>query len=369
MSSTTIPIDDTYYKSLLLQMETADAKFTPTKFWKVALEKISDELLNGGVEKFRCNKNVNSFFEPLFQLEGLSYYGKETVDSVGKIINGGDGDSTVYLHTIPGHTTKGPALMKQLVSGYHLALSQYCAFKAGDIQSKRPHLQYASDSGIGGAINQHQFDGKSYSRTMLNYMTGLVFLKQNIKDTSMIQNVLEIGGGFGSMGEILLSDAEVNYNYVNVDIPPTLYAASWYLKKLYREKYLNCLAFKPGDSISFDKMDGNACVAPTWQLPDITGRVDLFINFHSFQEMEPDVVVGYIEHIQRLKAKYVLTRNIREGKNPKRVVKPIKSEDYDQFFVEHDYIFIASNVIPFGFKTCDGFHSELRLYRHKSAPE
>ena len=358
MSSTTIAIDDTYYKSLLLQMETADAKFTPTKFWKVALEKMSDELLNGGVEKFRCNKNVNSFFEPLFQLEGLSYYGEETVDSVAKIING-----------CGGHSTKAPALIKQLIGGYHLALSQYCAFKAGDIQSKRPHLQYASDSGIGGAINQYEFDGKSYSRTMLNYMTGFVFLKQTIKDTTTIQNVLEIGGGFGSVGEILLSDAEVNYNYVNVDIPPTLYAASWYLEKLYGEKYLNCLAFKPGNPISFDKMHGNACVAPTWQLPDVTGRVDLFINYHSFQEMEPDVVVGYIEHIQRLEAKYVLTRNIREGKNPKRVVKPIKSEDYDQFFVEHDYIFIASNVIPFGFKTCDGFHSELRLYRHKSAPE
>ena len=50
MSSTTIAIDDTYYKSLLLQMETADAKFTPTKFWKVALEKMSDELLNGDAE-------------------------------------------------------------------------------------------------------------------------------------------------------------------------------------------------------------------------------------------------------------------------------------------------------------------------------
>ena len=118
-----IAIDDTYYKSLLLQMETADAKFTPTKFWKVALEKMSDELLNGGVEKFRCNKNVNSFFEPLFQLEGLSYYGEETVDSVAKIING-----------CGGHSTKAPALIKQLNGGYHLALSQYCAFKAGDIQ-------------------------------------------------------------------------------------------------------------------------------------------------------------------------------------------------------------------------------------------
>jgi putative sugar O-methyltransferase len=364
MASASTQIDDAYYTALLKQMETADPKFTPTKFWKVALHKISDQLLDGGIENFRCNENVNAFFEPLFQIEGLSFYGKETVDAVVKILRGSDGARTAH-----GHGTKGPALMKQLVGGYHLALSQYCAFKAGDIESKRPHLQHASDSGIGGALNQYDFEGKSYSRTMLNYINGFVFLKRAIKDTSMIQNVLEIGGGFGSVGEILLSDTGVNYNYVNVDIPPTLYAASWYLKSLYQEKYLNCLTFKPGDPISFDDMDGNACVVPSWRLPDITGRVDLFINFHSFQEMEPDVVVGYIEHIQRLKVKYVLSRNIREGKNPKRVVNPIKSEDYDQFFSEHDYALVASNVTPYGFKTCDGFHSELRLYRHVSVSE
>jgi hypothetical protein len=108
------------------------------------------------VEKFRCKNIVNPYFEPLFQFEGLSYYGEETVASVAKINGCG------------GHSTKAPALNKQLNGGYHLALSQYCAFKAGDIQSKRPHLQYASDSGIGGSINQYEFDGKSYSRTMLN---------------------------------------------------------------------------------------------------------------------------------------------------------------------------------------------------------
>ncbi|MBT3967466.1 MAG: putative sugar O-methyltransferase, partial [Gammaproteobacteria bacterium] len=40
---------------------------------------------------------------------------------------------------------------------------------------------------------------------------------------------------------------------------------------------------------------------------------------------------------------------------------PTLSGDYDRFLP--NYRLIATNVNPFGFRTLDGFHSELRLYR------
>ena len=38
-------------------------------------------------------------------------------------------------------------------------------------------------------LNQFEFDGKKYSRSMLNYLNGLVCLKQTI-DTDQIKNIL-----------------------------------------------------------------------------------------------------------------------------------------------------------------------------------
>ncbi len=52
----------------------------------------------------------------------------------------------------------------------------------------------------------------------------------------------------------------------------------------------------------------------SWQLPRVVGTVDLFVNFISFQEMEPAVVANYAEQVSRLGARYLLLRNSPVGK-------------------------------------------------------
>jgi hypothetical protein len=61
--------------------------------------------------------------------------------------------------------------------------------------------------------------------------------------------------------------------------------------------------------------------------------LNLFVNFISFQEMEPHIVKNYLGHVSRLKAKWILLRNMREGKQIRKnglvgVDTPILSEDY-----------------------------------------
>jgi len=82
--------------------------------------------------------------------------------------------------------------------------------------------------------------------------------------------------------------------------------------------------------------------------------------------MEPHVVKNYLYHVDRLHCRFILLRNMREGKQQKTektfgVEIPTLSGDYDRFLP--NYRLIATNVNPFGFRTLDGFHSELRLYR------
>ena len=86
--------------------------------------------------------------------------------------------------------------------------------------------------------------------------------------------------------------------------------------------------------------------------------------------MEPDVIKNYVSKIIKLSPKFILLRNLREGKQKKNkkkvgVTKQTKKLDYIRFFSKN-YILIASNVIPFGFKTYDNFSSELLLFKRKN---
>ena len=51
---------------------------------------------------------------------------------------------------------------------------------------------------------------------------------------------------------------------------------------------------------------------PNWAIEKLYGKIDLFVNFISFQEMEPEIVKNYALHIQRLNPDFLLLRNLRK---------------------------------------------------------
>ena len=97
--------------------------------------------------------------------------------------------------------------------------------------------------------------------------------------------------------------------------------------------------------------------------------MDLFVNFISFQEMEPHIVKNYLDQVTRLNAKWILLRNMREGKQVRKdkhsvgVETPMRSDDYKAILSEYELV--DRNVVPFGYRTVDNFHSELLILKHK----
>ena len=84
--------------------------------------------------------------------------------------------------------------------------------------------------------------------------------------------------------------------------------------------------------------------------------------------MEPEIVKNYVKKIEKLQPKYVLLRNLKEGKQIHKegqlgVKTPILSEDYIKFF--ESYVLLERNIIPFGYITPDNFHSELLILKKK----
>ena len=107
---------------------------------------------------------------------------------------------------------------------------------------------------------------------------------------------------------------------------------------------------------------------PNWRVEDLRGEIDLFVNYISFQEMEPHIVRNYAKEVMRLNPKFILLRNLREGKQKRNgknvgVEQPIVKKDYLSFF--GDYELLYSDIDTFGYKTVDNFHSELLLLKKK----
>lgn len=345
---------DTLLKAMLNDMEHQPEVFQPTPFWDAGSKEILTGLKREGFENFRRLKSARRFFVPSYGPPGNLL----TAAQVEEL------EATLLGHAPKG--SKAHATLMQFLNGDAWALADYRVYLAGDRPEIEPNLASVSESTTGNPPDGHFFEGRRYSRSLLNYLHGLVFLKQQLGNAN-IRRVLEIGGGYGTLGEILFQ-ASGAYSYIDVDIPPTSAIASYYLSQLPGLNLLDYTQTRNLPSIVMPKAGQQMVLCP-WQLPALVGEVDLLWNYISFQEMEPDVVKFYLQQGNRLNARYVLLRNLREGKQKRTtansigVNQPILGSDYDSFLP--DYTLLATNVFPYGFKTVDGFHSELRLYARR----
>ena len=345
---------------MVSDMERAPAHYQPTYFWQQGIGSIVSELCEHGVENFRRMDSAMGFFVPTYSFPGWTS-APERYEPV-----------LAALRALKPDDPRLEMLLKKFLAGEAQAYADYRVFQAA--RDDNPlYLDRVSESEIGRPIERFRFGDAWFSRSMLNYLLGLCFLKSRV-ETKDIHTVMEIGGGYGTLGEILLGDDRNDVFYMDVDIPPVAFMATWYLKE----------RFGAGCVAGYDELRGldvlelavlrkkyRAVVICPWLLANVKGQLDLFANFMSFQEMEPDVVRNYLAEVERLESRYILLRNLREGKNTATdknsigVREPIRDADYDKFLPF--YRLLDTNTEPFGFKTVDGFHSELRLYARDPA--
>lgn len=332
--------------------------YRATSFWEEGSKEIIEDLEENTVENFRNLKTSRSFFVPTYSF--IKYLDeKESYDIL---------KNAIQSITIDFKMSKK---LENLLNGYSHAFSDYRVLKATNKDIK-PFTDKVSESSIGKPLEQFEFDARKFSRSFLNYLLGLNFLKSHV-DTTNIKTVMEIGGGFGTLGEILLGDERNEIFYINLDIPPVAFVSTYYLQNVFiNKKIADYSNLKNKEVLHIEKLkkEFDAINTCSWQIEKIEGKIDLFVNFISFQEMEPEVVNNYCTHIRRLNPEFILLRNIKEGKKKKDdntlygVEKPILADDYDAFFPEYDLVAVDSTI--FGFITEDNFHSQLRLYKIKN---
>ncbi len=337
-------------------MKQQAAHYQPGVFWDAASQAIVDELSEHGVEQFRRLPKALGFFVPTYGSPANSFSSAMTQQLVG------------FHAGCEGSTAKQALMLRHLLGGEAHALADYRVLLAADDATTLPRLDCFSESQVGQPVEHFEFEGRRFSRSSLNYLLGLAFLKRHLKG-EVPRVVMEIGGGFGTLGEILASAGIPDFRYIDLDIPPTSFVAQHYLSgAVGADRVATYAETRDLEAIEIEGLKSLSTLC-CWQVEKLRGKVDLFVNFISFQEMEPAIVRNYLQHVDRLRARHVLLRNLREGKPVKSdrvaygVETPILGGDYDQF-LEH-YELVATNVHPFGYRTVDGFHSELRLYRRR----
>lgn len=338
------------------ELQAQDALYRPTAFWDEASAAIERELLAHGVERFRQLPSALGFFVPTYGTPGNSISADQSAGL------------KLWLAQNAPQAGKARLAMEQFLAGEAAALADYRVLLAADDPQRRPWLHRFSESGFGQPPEQFEFDGRRFSRSALNYLLGLALLKKHLGGEPL-RTVLEVGGGFGTLGEILAGAGLENWRYADIDIPPTSFVAERYLRAvLGEERVAGHAQTRELREIALDALPP-ASVLCSWQIEKLQGSVDLFVNFISFQEMEPPVVANYLKHVARLGTRWVLLRNMREGKQLRRgpgtvgVETPIRSDDYLDFLP--GYELVERNVLPFGFRTVDGFHSELLLLKRR----
>lgn len=329
--------------------------YVPSHFWHEASLEIINEINEFGINKFRSLYSALDFFVPTYGYPGGGF-NNDQVKEINKLFD------NKWPNSI-----KPRLAIENLMSGYLSALSDYRVYKGADDINILPHLHYFTESQYGEPIEQFHFDGRKFSRSALNYLLGVTMLKKHLNG-DVPSKILEIGGGFGTLGEILASSNIPGYQYFDIDIPPTSFVAQSYLIENFGEK--NVLTYAKTKDLDQIKIQDapKFSVLCSWQIEKLVGKIDLFVNFISFQEMEPHIVKNYISNINRLEPRWILLRNMREGKNITNgkdvgVVTPILGDDYLAMLQNYDLV--ERNVIPFGFQTVDGFNSEIILMRSK----
>lgn len=309
---------------MLSDMETADPLYRPTNFWESGLGSIVHDLRSRGFDHFREHESARYFYVPMYASE--TWRRRERLFSL-------------LLSSMSVLSKKKAARVRDLLAGQWKANEEYRLFRAANPIDGMP--LDVSESSIGGG-ERFEFDGELYSKSFLNYLRGLTFLKK-LTNTDHISTIMEIGGGYGTLGEILLKSRADGF-YVDIDIPPVAAVASYYLKEVFGEDAV--LGYEKSRDMQAIDLDAlrksyRAVVLCPWQLPRVKGSVDLFANFISFQEMEPHVVANYASLVQPLVEQAVLLRNSVRGKKVATrpgevgVLEPITTDDliraFDQF--------------------------------------
>ena len=309
------------------EVERCDPIYRPTVFWVPGIRTLLDESTALGLETFKSWPSARIWFYP-------TYGGGFTPRSIKPLIEAAS----------RANPEASESWVRAALNGDFQARRDIDAARLAWDQARWPFdIDGLGESKAGAPPHLHRFDASKdvgWTRPYLNYLLCLAGLSRHVAEPP--RRFLELGGGFGVLGEIVLSrDPEASY--VDLDLPPLLTVASYYLDTLFGERVTTYESLPAEGALD---VPGSACL-PNWRIGDLAGGFDVFVNSYSFQEMEPHVVARYAADVASLGAPWIVSLNSKAGK-PQRaedveigVETPVTSRAIAELFGAQSYRVVA----------------------------
>jgi putative sugar O-methyltransferase len=316
----------------LAEIDDVDPLYRPTNFWQPGLQQLLGDLDALGLARFKAWPSATYWFYPTYG-SGL------TAESVDELV--------ARAIELQPATRVHEARMREGLNGAAEARRDLEVARLMWDKKRWPfRLMAYAESEIGEPPQHFPLvdDDRRWSKPYLNYLLCLAALSRHVD--SPPQSVLELGGGFGTLGEILLRRS-ATVRYVDLDIPPLLTVASYYLRNLVGDR-----VDVYDDGWSGPLAPDRSAVLPSWRIDDVQGPFDLFVNCFSFQEMEPHVVENYVAKVAEKDVEWVVSLNSRMGK-PKAsdggigVVEQVTSAQIVRMFGAHGYELVERHRGPY----------------------
>ena len=338
-------------KTWLSAAENQDHLYQATVFWKKGIEEILYDFETLSIENFRNWPSSHKYFVPTYNHFWNVFKNQEETKLIEFI------DSFQF-------NSKQKNTLKNLYSGFTEAESDFRVLKSAISNTENDFLLNFSETDLGNPKEQFSFEGKKFSRSSLNYLMGMACLGKFV-ELQKIHSIIEVGGGFGSLGEIIEKTWPSECKYLNFDIPPICNISDYYLR-IIAKSFKGINEISKYDIFSFNDLQ-KINVAPNWKIANFCDDLDLFVNFISFQEMELEVIENYFNYIQKMRPSYILLRHIREGKqklsktNKIGVKEPTTPIIYQRLLKNYEQLY--SCALPFGRVTHDNFHSDILIFK------
>ena len=132
-----------------------------------------------------------------------------------------------------------------------------------------------------------------------------LFSHMNSKIKKNINLICEIGGGFGSLGRILINN--LNCKYILIDLPEANLISSYFLKSHFSDKKFYLYDSLKNQNDTSSKIDekcieeNDIFILPPWTLVSFSEKIKInfFVNTYSFMEMRQNIIKNYFDFIHK----------------------------------------------------------------------
>ncbi len=270
-------------------------QFAP--YWHSYMRRMLRHIRRAGLQSFRSNYMVGDGFSDVLHVSPFHFKHETPRNMLRAKL------ATMLCNLFPiSKLVAVPyrAMLSGLIDAYLAKQSQYLNLRHGKELERFFFACPDIDTTVGDPADTFLYGGRKIGKAYLHPILTYPLIAQESQSAG-VTSMMEIGGGFGANTHLLLTAVPEIRKVIYLDIPPTLYIGTQYLKHFFGDAVKDYSNYRSAPKISFSTSNEREiyCITP-WQSDKVFASVDLFFNAHSFQEMNLPIVQNYADQICRL---------------------------------------------------------------------